>query len=134
MAKRKPARSTNRALVSAEQVDGAILVIRGQKVLLDEQLALFYGVETKKLVQAVKRNLDRFPDDFMFQLDREEWIALRSQFAASNLRSQIVTSSSAVHGGRRESAARDDQRIGGRLLGCAKSLGGKELANCVMMV
>ena len=98
MAKRKAARSTSRALVTAEQIDGSILVIRGQKVLLDEQLAAFYGVETRVLVQAVKRNIGRFPDDFMFQLDREEWVALRSQFAtidtASNLRSQIVTSRS----------------------------------------
>jgi hypothetical protein len=97
MAKRKAARSTGRSLVTAEQIDGSILVIRGQKVLLDEQLAVFYGVETKKLVQAMKRNMSRFPTDFMFQLDREEWVALRSQFATlnvpSNLRSQIVTSS-----------------------------------------
>jgi hypothetical protein len=114
MAKLKAARTTGRSLVTAEQVDGSILVIRGQKVLLDEQLAGFYGVETKKLVQAMKRNISRFPDDFMFQLNREEWVALRSQFAtiegstnlrsqfaASNLRSQIVTSRSTGHGGRR---------------------------------
>lgn len=96
MAKRKAVRTTGRCLVNAEQIDGSIRVIRGQKVLLDEQLAVFYGVETKKLVQAMKRNKDRFPADFMFQLDRDEWVALRSQFATledqTNLRSQFVTS------------------------------------------
>jgi hypothetical protein len=85
-------------------------VIRGHKVLLDEQLAAFYGVENRVLIQAVKRNIDRFPEDFMFQLGREELVALRSQLAASNLRSQIVISSlgsqsvtlkSAGYGGRR---------------------------------
>ncbi len=95
MAKRKAARSTSRALVTAEQIDSSILVIRGQKVLLDEQLSVFYDVETRTLVQAMKRNSDRFPDDFMFQLDRDEWVALGSQFATSRsdiagLRSQSV--------------------------------------------
>ena len=53
MAKRKTARSNSRALVTAEQIDGSILVIRGQKVLLDEQLGAFYDVETRGLVQTV---------------------------------------------------------------------------------
>jgi hypothetical protein len=101
MAKRKAIWSKSSALVTTEQIDGAILVIRGQKVLLDEQLAAFYGVETRELVQAVKRNVERFPDDFMFQLDREEWVALRSQFATSTLRSQIVISKTEGRGGRR---------------------------------
>jgi hypothetical protein len=105
MAKRKAVRTTGRSLVTAEQIDGSILVIRGQKVLLDEQLAVFYGVEVKRLVEAMKRNINRFPADFMFQLDREEWVALRSQFVTlknpTNLRSQFATSSSTVHGGRR---------------------------------
>jgi hypothetical protein len=65
--------------VVPEQIDRSILVIRGQKVLLDSQLASFYGTPTKVLVQAVKRNLDRFPLDFMFQLSEEEWDSLRSQ-------------------------------------------------------
>ena len=52
--------------------------------MLDEDLADLYGVETKRLVEQVKRNLERFPDDFMFQLDREEAVALRSQIATSN--------------------------------------------------
>lgn len=61
-----------------------ILVIRNHKVLLDADLADLYGVPTKVLVQAVKRNADRFPADFMFQLDTEEWDALRSQTVTSN--------------------------------------------------
>lgn len=61
-----------------------ILVIRNHKVLLDADLADLYGVPTKVLVQAVKRNADRFPADFMFQLDMEEWDALRSQTVTSN--------------------------------------------------
>src|SRR5260221_13426222 len=93
MAKRKASRTTKTSPLTTDQVDGSILVIRGHKVLLDEQLAAFYGVETKVLVQAVKRNVSRFPEDFMFELNREEWVALRSQFAALNLRSQTVTSS-----------------------------------------
>ena len=75
--------------------------VRGQKVLLDEQLAAFYGVETKRLVEAVKRNMARFPEDFAFQLAGDEWGVLRSQFATSKLRSQSVTSSSDPRGGRR---------------------------------
>ena len=54
--------------------------IRGQQVMLDFELAMLYGVETKALNQAVKRNINRFPDDFMFQLTKEEWDNLRSQF------------------------------------------------------
>ncbi len=74
-----------------EQIDRSILFIRGDKVLLDSQLAVFYGVETKVLVQAVKRNLTRFPADFMFQLTAEEWDVLKSQNVTSSLRSQNVT-------------------------------------------
>lgn len=66
-----------------DQVERSILVVRGQKVLLDEQLAAFYGVATKVLVQAAKRNRDRFPDDFMFQVTSDEWDILRSQFVTS---------------------------------------------------
>lgn len=68
----------------SERIAHSILLLRGQKVLLDADLAELYGVETKVLVQAVKRNLERFPDDFMFQLDAEEFAALRSQSVTSN--------------------------------------------------
>lgn len=69
--------------VPVEVVKGKIYLIRGQKVLLDSDLAELYGVETKVLNQAVKRNISRFPQDFMFQLSEEEyagWGSLRSQF------------------------------------------------------
>jgi hypothetical protein len=72
------------ALVSGEQITQSILVFRGHKVLLDENLAVLYGVATKVLLQAVKRNIGRFPEDFMFQLTASEWAALRSQFVTSN--------------------------------------------------
>jgi hypothetical protein len=78
------------ALVPAEVIERRIFVIRGQKVMLDSDLAGLYGVPTKVLNQAVRRNLDRFPEDFMFKITASE---------AQSLRSQIVTSS--AHGGRR---------------------------------
>ncbi|MDQ6958492.1 MAG: ORF6N domain-containing protein [Mariprofundaceae bacterium] len=59
-------------LIPVELVEKRILLIRGQKIMLDADLAEMYGVETRALNQAVKRNLDRFPPDFMFQLSREE--------------------------------------------------------------
>ena len=62
-----------------------ILLLRDQRVMLDAELAGLYGVETKVLVQAIKRNLERFPADFMFQLKPEEWESLRSQFVTSNV-------------------------------------------------
>ena len=61
-----------------------ILALREQRVMLDADLAELYGVETRVLVQAIKRNAVRFPADFMFQLDAEEYAALRSQFVISN--------------------------------------------------
>lgn len=67
-------------LIPQERIEKAILLIRGQKVMLDKDLAELYRVATKVLNQAVKRNLSRFPDDFMFQLTPEEDDALRSQF------------------------------------------------------
>ena len=63
----------------AERILHAILVLRGERVLLDSDLATLYGVETRLLVQAVKRNAERFPDDFMFQLSPQEWTSLKSQ-------------------------------------------------------
>ena len=62
-----------------------ILALRDQRVMLDAELAALYGVETKVLVQAIKRNIERFPADFMFQLSAEEWQSLRSQFVTSNV-------------------------------------------------
>jgi hypothetical protein len=65
-------------------IQSRILALREQRVMLDADLAQLYGVETRVLVQAVKRNLARFPGDFMFQLSGEEWAALRSQSVISN--------------------------------------------------
>lgn len=62
-----------------EEIRTRIHVIRGRQVMLDKDLAELYGVETKVLNQAVKRNIERFPDDFMFQLNKDEWEFLRSQ-------------------------------------------------------
>ena len=71
-------------LISAELITTKILTIRGKRVMLDSNLAMLYGVKTKVLIQAVKRNLQRFPEDFMFQLTKEAFESLRSQFVTSN--------------------------------------------------
>jgi hypothetical protein len=68
------------SLVQSEPIEQAILLIRGQRVMLDRDLAVLYGVETKNLNKAVRRNLDRFPADFMFQLTADEAKCLRFQF------------------------------------------------------
>jgi len=73
-----------RALVPAERIEQAILLIRGQKVMLSTHLAELYGVAPRVLVQAVKRNIERFPEDFMFQLSRGEAANLKSQFVISS--------------------------------------------------
>ena len=98
---------TNKALIaSVEQIESQIFLIRGQKVMLDADLAELYGVETKRFNEQVRRNSERFPEDFMFQLTAEEYANLRSQFDTSSLRSQIATSNNSVgnpagRGGRR---------------------------------
>jgi len=76
-------------IIPIERIADKIYIIRGEKVMLDSDLAELYGVETKVLLQSVKRNIERFPENFMFQITEEEF---------TNLRSQIVTSS---WGGRR---------------------------------
>ncbi len=67
-----------------DSIESKIFNIRGKQVMLDRDLAVLYGVETKALNQAVKRNLERFPEDFMFQLTENEYNSLRSQFVTSN--------------------------------------------------
>jgi hypothetical protein len=67
----------------ANTIAGKILVVKEQRILLDNDLADLYGVPTKVLVQAIKRNVERFPPDFMFQLDDSEWASLRSQIVTS---------------------------------------------------
>lgn len=72
------------ALVAAEVIAERIFIVRGQKVILDADLAALYEVPTKQFNQAVKRNLAKFPADFMFALTAAEWEALRSQFVTLN--------------------------------------------------
>jgi hypothetical protein len=86
------AKNNLQALVVEEKILNKIYFIRGEKVMIDRDLAEMYGVETKVFNQNVKRNLERFPKDFMFQLSDKEWL---------NLRSQIVTSSLISWGGSR---------------------------------
>lgn len=66
-----------------ETIEHVIYLIRGQKVMIDADLANLYGVETKRLNEQVRRNIDRFPEDFMFQLNIQEYEFLKSQFATS---------------------------------------------------
>jgi len=77
--------------IQLDQIQNMIYVIRGQRVMLDSDLAKLYGVETKRINEQVKRNLERFPGDFMFNLTSDEYEILRSQIATS----------SSKHGGRR---------------------------------
>ena len=70
-------------IIPIENVEKKILIVRGHKVMIDKDLAELYEVETKVLLQAVKRNIDRFPSDLMFQLNNQEVACLRSQFVTS---------------------------------------------------
>jgi hypothetical protein len=76
-----PAKGRRKALILIDQIEPLILTVRDQKVLLDRDLAALYNVPTKRLNEQVRRNLQRFPDDFMFRLTQSEWQALRSQIA-----------------------------------------------------
>jgi hypothetical protein len=98
-----------------ENVARLVHMVRGERVLFDADLALLYGVSTKVLNQAVKRNRRRFPPDFMFRLTADEWKAVRSQFVAGSLNrrnwSQIVTSSSKHRGAVYEPYAFTEQGV-----------------------
>lgn len=83
MATTKLKSKTSQLLVPIERIERRIYLIRGQKVMIDSDLAELYEVPTKVFNQAVKRNRDRFPDDFMFQLTKEETDSLRSQIVTS---------------------------------------------------
>ncbi len=76
-----------RSLIPVEQIEQTILLVRGHRVMLSNDLAALYGVEPRILVQAVKRNIERFPDDFMFQLSKEEFDVLKSQNVISSVAS-----------------------------------------------
>ena len=71
------------SLIPAERIENSILIIRKEKVILDEDLAFLYGASTKVLIQAVKRNMERFPSDFMFQLNHQELERLRFHIGTS---------------------------------------------------
>ena len=71
-------------IISEETISNKIYFIRNQKVMIDRDLALLYGIETKRLKEQVKRNISRFPEDFMFELSKEEFANWRSQIATSN--------------------------------------------------
>jgi hypothetical protein len=88
--------SPSSSLLPLELVTHRIVVLRGQRVIVDSELAALYGVETKRFNEAVKRNAEKFPADFMFQLTAEEFANLRSQIATSSL-----DGSNGGHGGRR---------------------------------
>jgi len=75
---------TRASLIPAERIEQSILLLRNQKVMLSTDLAALYDVEPRVLVQAVKRNIQRFPEDFMFQLTKEEFDVLKSQNVISN--------------------------------------------------
>jgi len=82
-----------KGVLPLERIEGSIYIIRDMKVMLDRDLAMLYGIETRTLIQAVKRNFERFPEDFMFQLTKEELENWLSQIATSNSdssRSQFV--------------------------------------------
>lgn len=79
-------------MAAKKSIDIPIHTVRGQRVVLDSDLAALYGVETKVFNQAIKRNLKRFPEDFAFQLNGEEWLILKSQFVTSSF----------GHGGKRK--------------------------------
>ena len=73
-------------IASLREIQDHIVLVRGVQVMLDRDLALFYRVDTGQLNRQVKRNINRFPDDFMFQLTKEEWNNLKCQFGISNTR------------------------------------------------
>ncbi len=86
----------NKDLITPVLIESKIFVIRGKQVMIDRDLADLYGVETKRITEAVKRNIERFPEEFRFQLTKDEYDFLRSQFATLKedekvLRSQSVT-------------------------------------------
>ena len=84
MAKKSKPSADRRPSVPVEMIERRIYLIRGQKVMLSTHLAELYQVEARALVQAVKRNIERFPEDFMFQLTRAEFNDLKSQFVTSS--------------------------------------------------
>jgi hypothetical protein len=77
-------RRKKKAISRSVHIDSVIHLIRGERVILDADLAKIYGIPTSRLNEAVKRNRERFPDDFLFQLSKDEFDVLKSQIAISN--------------------------------------------------
>src|SRR6516165_8175039 len=95
-------RRKSESLIPTEQIDEMIRTIRGTRVMLDRDLAKIYGVPTFRFNEAIKRNRHRFPEDFMFQLTREEFNSLKSQIAMSGRQnSSQIAMSKTGRGGRR---------------------------------
>jgi hypothetical protein len=105
--------ASSKALTRAYDITRAILIVRGQRVILDRELAAIYGVTTKRLNEQVKRNAERFPEDFMFQLTPEEAELSRSQFG-EGLRISVDRRPIASHGGPQanECGGPEQQRVG----------------------
>ena len=98
--KNEIAKAESASLQPLENIENLIHVIRGKQVMLDVDLARLYGVETKRLNEQVKRNIERFPEDFMFQLSKEEAESSRSQFATLNEDGELSRSQFATLNGR----------------------------------
>lgn len=115
-------KDTSVAALGVTAIKDKIYIIRGKKVMLDKDLAMLYRVPTKRLNEAVKRNIKRFPTDFMFQLSKDEsGLLSRSQFATlkvgegSNLKSQIVTSKTGGGSGLRSQIATSNRGSGSNI-------------------
>lgn len=85
MAKTKEKEELSTQRITINEIESKILNIRNLQVMMDRDLAELYGVETKRLNEQVRRNIERFPDSFCFKLTENEWNNLRSQFATSNI-------------------------------------------------
>ena len=107
-------RTSRAPTVAVEDISRAILVLRGDKALLDAELAALYGVTTKRLNEQVKRNAERFPEDFMFRLTRAETEALNRSHFGEGLRISVDRRPIASHGGPQanECGGPEQERVG----------------------
>ena len=98
-------KSKQGSLIPAERIEHAILLLRGQKVMIDADLAALYAVETGQLVRAVKRNIERFPQDFAFQLTQQGFTNLMADLRRMHLTEDFVSTSQTIWGMRYEIVA-----------------------------
>jgi hypothetical protein len=101
----------NQMIIAVERIERAIYLIRRQKVMLDADLAWLYGVSVGRLNEAVRRNINRFPADFMFQLTKDEFEEMKNGLEGVNLKSQIAISSSSWGGRRHRPYAFTEQGV-----------------------